>query len=92
MQQRRRDLGPPTVDPLGRPIEASDEKWDLLCKRDMAALSNFTLIPIAPASGSLCIPFLGRDILMDIKRRCLMQKIGIRLATNIPVVVGGSDP
>ena len=76
MQQRRRSEGPPAVDPSGRPIEIADEQWDLLCRRDAAQLSNFTLIDIDPASGCLRIPFLNREILVDTGRRCLMEKGG----------------
>ena len=74
MQQRRRSQGPPSVDPSGRPIEISDEQWDLVCQQDMKQLSNFTLITIESDSGYLRIPFLNRDILVDIGHRCLMEK------------------
>jgi hypothetical protein len=75
MQQRRRNQGPPSVDPSGRPIEISDAQWDILCQRDTTQLSNFTLINIDPESGYLRFPFLNRDILVDTGNRCLMKKV-----------------
>jgi hypothetical protein len=74
MQQRRRNQGPPAVDPSGRPVEVSDEQWDILCNRDVKELSNFTLIDIDMKSGYLCFPFLNRTILVDTGHRCLMEK------------------
>jgi hypothetical protein len=74
MQERRRNQGPPAVDPSGRPIEISDLQWDILGQRDAEQLVNFTLINIDPGSGYLCVPFLNRDILVDTRRRCLMEK------------------
>ena len=76
MQQRRRCQGPPAVDPSGRPIEASDDLWEILKGRDLAQVANFTLTGIDPASGQLCFRFLNRDILVNTQKRGLMQKRG----------------
>ncbi len=75
MQHRRRHQGPPAVDPSGRPVEIADAQWDILRKRDVAQLSNFTLINIDPDSGHLRFPFLNRDVRVDTDRRCLMEKL-----------------
>ena len=74
MQQRRRHQGPPDLDPSGRPIEISAALWDILAGRDPARLANFTLMAVDAGSGRLCIHFLNRDILVDTKRRCLMER------------------
>jgi hypothetical protein len=74
MQRRRRDQGPPAVDPSGRPIEIDRSRWDALVDRDMGQVANFTLTDIDSASGCLRFRFLNRDILVDTGRRCLMEK------------------
>jgi hypothetical protein len=74
MQARRRGQGPPAVDPSGRPIEISDGQWDILCRRDATQLANFTLTQIDPHSGYLCFHFLNREMIVDTRHRCLMEK------------------
>ncbi|MGD8701193.1 MAG: DUF3786 domain-containing protein [Desulfosarcina sp.] len=74
MQQRRRDLGPPAVDPAGRSIAIDPAWWDVLADRDMSQLANFTLADVDIESGHLRFCFLNRDILVDTNRRCLMER------------------
>lgn len=80
MQERRRNQGPPTVDPSGRAIEISADLWKTLAGRDMAQLANFTLTAIDADSGHLCFRFLNRDIVVDTKKHCLMEKRDQRLS------------
>jgi len=75
MQQRRRNQGPPVVDPLGRPIEIPDSLWDALCGRDIGRVTDFTLTDIDPVSGHLCFRFLDRQIIVDTHSRCLKEKL-----------------
>lgn len=74
MQRRRRSQGPPDVDPSGRPITISDSQWDHLRRRDMVQVANFTLTKIDPESGHLCFRFLNREIRVDTRQRCLVEK------------------
>ena len=74
MQQRRRQEGPPAVDPSGRPITIDAEKWEALAKRDAVQLANFTMMTIDRQTGFLRFRFLARDILVDTRQRCLMEK------------------
>jgi hypothetical protein len=74
MQTRRRSEGPPALDPSGRPIEISANLWETLAGRDLAQLANFTLTAVDADSGRLCIRFLNRDILVDTRQRCLLER------------------
>ncbi|MCB2148311.1 MAG: DUF3786 domain-containing protein [Deltaproteobacteria bacterium] len=74
MQQRRRSQGPPAVDPSGRRIEIDPSWWDVLADRDIGQVANFTLTDIDAGSGHLRFRFLNRQILVDTRRRCLMEK------------------
>ena len=74
MQQRRRDLGPPAVDPAGRPIAIDPTWWDVLAIRDMSQVANFTLADVDGESGQLRFRFLNRDILVDADARCLKER------------------
>ncbi|BBO81903.1 hypothetical protein DSCO28_24690 [Desulfosarcina ovata subsp. sediminis] len=74
MQQRRRNQGPPAVDPSGRPIQISTDLWEQLRRRDMPTVANFTLTDIDPASGQICFRFLNWDILVDTHKKCLRGK------------------
>ena len=73
MQQRRRQQGPPTVDPAGRPVEIAPSRWDALAARDLARVAGFTLTDLAPDTGRLQFAFLNRMISVDPQARCLMQ-------------------
>lgn len=74
MQRRRRDQGPPAVDPSGRPIEISESLWDALCGRDIGQVANFTLTDIDRGTGYLRFRFLNRNILVDTHERCFKEK------------------
>ncbi|WP_319404985.1 DUF3786 domain-containing protein [uncultured Desulfosarcina sp.] len=74
MQQRRRSQGPPAVDPSGRRIEIDGSWWDVLADRDIGQVANFTLTDIDSGSGHLWFRFLNRDILVDTRRQCLMER------------------
>lgn len=76
MQQRRRNQGPPAVDPSGRPIDIPNSLWDALGRRDMRQVANFTLTDIDSESENLHFNFLNRDILVDTTHRCLKEKQG----------------
>lgn len=76
MQARRRNSGPPPVDPSGRPIHVADELWDNLEKKDLIQLSNYTLADIDSVSGMLVFNVLGKQTLVDVKSRCLRIKDG----------------
>jgi hypothetical protein len=74
MQQRRRSQGPPAVNPSGRPIEIDPAWWDVLAKRDVVQVANFTLTGIDDRTGGLRFPFLNREIMVDTDTRCLREK------------------
>ena len=76
MQQRRRNQGPPTVDPAGRPIEIDPVWWDALAGKDLRQVANFTLTDIDAGTGGLRFRFLNREILVDPKKRRLLEKQG----------------
>jgi hypothetical protein len=74
MQRRRRQQGPPAVDPSGRPIEIDASWWETLSNRDIGQVANFILADIDSDSGHLRFRFLNRDVLVDTHGRCLMAK------------------
>ncbi|BBO78847.1 hypothetical protein DSCW_62640 [Desulfosarcina widdelii] len=74
MQRRRRGLGPPALDPSGRPIEVEAFWWDKLAHRQVDHVANFTLTDIDGKTGHLRFHFLEREILVDTHARCLMEK------------------
>ena len=76
MQQRRRNQGPPAVDPAGRPIEIDPAWWDALAGKDLQQVANFTLTDIDAGTGGLRFRFLNREILVDPKKRQLLEKQG----------------
>jgi len=76
MQRRRRNLGPPALDPSGRPIEVEASWWDKLVRRHKDRVANFTLTDIDEKTGCLRFRFLEREILVDTQARCLLEKHG----------------
>jgi hypothetical protein len=74
MQRRRRQQGPPPVDPAGRPIQIDPGEWNALASRDLARVAGFTLTGIDPDSKALRFTFLNRQIRVDPKKRCLLEK------------------
>ncbi|GAB6908203.1 conserved hypothetical protein [Desulfosarcina cetonica] len=74
MQARRRNQGPPNVDPAGRPIQIPATLWDRLGEREAPAVANFTLTDIDLATGNLRFHFLNQEILVDPPNRCLRVK------------------
>jgi hypothetical protein len=72
MQARRREQGPPSVDPSGRRIEIDPSWWDALVEREIDQIANFTLTQIDPGSGLLRFKFLNQDTYVDTGNRCLM--------------------
>ena len=74
MQQRRRQQGPPAIDPAGRRITIDPEWWRGLTGRDMSQIAGFTLTQIDAATGQLQFPFLGRDVRIDTRARCLWEE------------------
>ncbi len=69
MQKRRRQMGPPAIDPSGRPVHVPESNWDALEQKDAAMLCNFTLAENDPVSGMMVFQFLENKILVDIKNR-----------------------
>lgn len=74
MQRRRRDQGPPAIDPNGRPIVIDPTWWDALRRRDAHQVANFTLTEVDRPSGHLRFRFLNRDIRVDTDARGLFEK------------------
>ncbi len=71
MQKRRLSQNPPALTPQGQDIAVPPEYWDSLVRRDIAALSHFTLTEAKPSG--IVFPFLNRDILIDFNERCLKK-------------------
>jgi hypothetical protein len=75
MQKRRRKELPPAVDPKNSRVSVSPDYWDELQEKDINSLANLTLF--APLSDSqLSFQFLNEEVLVDLKKRCLMRLIG----------------
>jgi hypothetical protein len=74
MQHRRRNEGPPAVDPSGRPVEIDDTLWDLLNEKEAGQIANYTLTDIDAESGYLTFAFLNQTLLVDSASRCLRIK------------------
>ena len=74
MQQRRRQQGPPAVDPAGRPIQIDPVWWEHLSGRDKAQVANFTLTEIDGETGHLKFRFLNRELLTDTTACCVREK------------------
>ncbi len=73
MQRRRRRLGPPAVDPSGRPIDIEPSWWNTLASRNMAEVAGYTLTSIDPDHSMLRFTFLNRQIGVDPNERCLLE-------------------
>jgi hypothetical protein len=74
MQHRRRNEGPPAVDPSGRPVEKDDSLWKVIAEKDVGQLANFTMADIEPVSGFLSFPFFNQHLLVDTASQCLRIK------------------
>ena len=71
MQQRRRQDWMPRHDPLGRPLEVSQELWDELDKKELPQLSALTLAKIDDRHR-LVFPFLDLDLAVDLDGRQIL--------------------
>lgn len=71
MQKRRLSQNPPALTPQAQDIVIPPEYWESLVRRDITALSHFTLTEARPEG--LVFPFLNRDILIDFNERCLKK-------------------
>jgi hypothetical protein len=72
MQKRRLSQNPPALTPQGKDIIVPTEYWDSLVKRDIRALSNFTLT--TPCDEGIVFLFLNREILIDFNEKCMKRK------------------
>ncbi|NVM22175.1 MAG: DUF3786 domain-containing protein [Desulfobacterales bacterium] len=68
MQQRRRRQKPPGKTPSGDIVKAPAEYWEELNGRDLDTICDNALAGTYPPDGIL-LPFLGGDLLVDIKHR-----------------------
>jgi hypothetical protein len=85
MQKRRLSQNPPALTPQGNDIVIPPSYWDDLVKRDIHALSNFTLSE--KKDDGIVFPFLDREIFIDFGNRCLkINKQGHWETLNDPLL------
>ena len=70
MQERRRKEAPPSVNPAGELVKVAPHYWEDLTKKDLEKLAMNGQGRVFPPDG-IIVPFLGRDMLADLKDRCL---------------------
>jgi hypothetical protein len=72
MQQRRRKQKPPARNPQGTAFTVPEKFWDDICQKDLQMLAAISLCRLHP-EGGIIMPHLGKQILLDIKKRCIYK-------------------
>lgn len=70
MQERRRNEAPPSTSPTGDRVKVPEHYWEDLAGKDLEALARISRGGAHP-SGGLILPFMGREVLVDLQERCL---------------------
>ncbi len=72
MQERRLKEAPPSASPTGEKVRVPAHYWEDLSKKDPGKLSmDGQEEGLSP--GGIIVPFLGRNILVDVTDRCLKR-------------------
>ena len=70
MQETRQKEASPSVSPAGEQVKVPPHYWEDLAKRDLEKISLDGEGRVFTPDGVI-VPFLGRDVLADLKDRCL---------------------
>ena len=70
MQERRRNETPQSQSPKGDKAKVPEEHWGDLEQRDVKELCEYGMASAFPPDG-LILPFLERDLFVDMTSRCL---------------------
>lgn len=73
MQQRRRESPVLQLDTMGKPIEISEDLWDLVLKKDLNLVAANSLAREEDGS-KLVFDFLDQHIVLDLQNRVLYQR------------------